>query len=203
MTTSLRDRKKQRARAELARAAMTLFREQGFEATTIEQIAAAAEYSTSTFCRHFNTKEDVAFLGVDQDLQDFATALAHRSADSPFWQVLHDALCATLVRFSERGPDLELASVQAWLTEPAFATRYRTFCSDWEEVIADAWAAEHGLPDASVNLDAQLVARLVVGAVEACFVVHVRTGTDTLTLFKQAFDRLVPIVEAETDLGPA
>jgi len=71
----LRERKKARTRAAIREHALRLFREQGYEATTIDQIADAAEVSASTFFRYFPTKEDVV-------LQDEIDVLAVASFEA-------------------------------------------------------------------------------------------------------------------------
>ena len=63
----LRERKKARTRASIREHALRLFREQGYAATRVEQIAEAAEVSPATFYRYFPTKEDVV-LQDDLDL---------------------------------------------------------------------------------------------------------------------------------------
>ena len=55
----LRERKKAKTRAAIRQHAMRLFQTQGYAATTVEQIAEAAEISPSTFFRYFPTKEAV------------------------------------------------------------------------------------------------------------------------------------------------
>ncbi|BBI36411.1 acyl-CoA-like ligand-binding transcription factor [Cohnella abietis] len=58
-TMGLRERKKAKTIAAVQMHALRLFRELGYQATTVEQIAEAAEISPSTFFRYFSTKEDV------------------------------------------------------------------------------------------------------------------------------------------------
>ncbi len=72
----MRERKKQRTRATLIDAAIELCERQGFEQTTVEQIAAAAEVSPRTFSRYFATKEAVCLALVDDAIDVAAVDLA-------------------------------------------------------------------------------------------------------------------------------
>jgi len=58
----LRERKKAKTRSAIQALALRLFREQGYDATTVQQIIEEAEVSESTFFRYFPTKSDVVLL---------------------------------------------------------------------------------------------------------------------------------------------
>lgn len=68
LTTGLRERKKARTRAAIQQEALRLFRGQGVAATTVEQIARAADVSPSTVFRYFPTKDDLLALGSYRSL---------------------------------------------------------------------------------------------------------------------------------------
>ena len=72
----LRERKKAKTKSAIQSHAIRLFREQGFAATTVEQVAEAAEVSPSTVFRYFATKED---LVVNDDYDPIIFARSRRS----------------------------------------------------------------------------------------------------------------------------
>ena len=96
---SLRERKKARTRASIREHALRLFREQGYQATTVEQIAAAAEVSPSTFFRYFPTKEDVV-LQDDMDTR-LVEALARQPQDLAPLPAVRAALREAWASFTE------------------------------------------------------------------------------------------------------
>jgi AcrR family transcriptional regulator len=78
MPEGLRERKKQRTREQIIEAAMGLFAERGYHATTIADIATAADIAPRTFFSYFPSKEAVVFYNVDRDLDRLASALRDR-----------------------------------------------------------------------------------------------------------------------------
>jgi AcrR family transcriptional regulator len=94
----LRERKKARTRAAIRQHALRLFREQGYYATTIEQIADAAEISPATFFRYFPTKEDVV-LQDDVDVLSLGALEAQPPELSPV-AAFRAASAATLAALS-------------------------------------------------------------------------------------------------------
>ncbi|WP_329122011.1 TetR/AcrR family transcriptional regulator [Streptomyces sp. NBC_01465] len=77
----LRERKKIKTRTEIRRATYRLVAEQGYDATTVEQIAEAAEVSPSTVFRYFPTKEDIVLTDEYDEL--LVAALRDRPEDEP------------------------------------------------------------------------------------------------------------------------
>jgi len=81
---SRRDRKKRETRQRIISAAIRLFDEQGYEETTVEQVAKAADVDPKTFFNYFRTKADVLFGELDLELDVLLAAIAdRRPGESP------------------------------------------------------------------------------------------------------------------------
>ncbi len=92
----LRERKKEKTRLAILDAALDLFLEQGYESTTIEQIAGAVEISPRTFFRYYTGKDHVALWFHDHGEQIMLETFAGRPADEPPFTSLMHALRAVL-----------------------------------------------------------------------------------------------------------
>ena len=94
MRIGLRERKKAKTRAALQSHALDLFRRQGYAATTVDQIAAAAEISPSTFFRYFPTKEDV--LLYDRYDPELLAAFAAQPAELSVTEAVRRAIAEVI-----------------------------------------------------------------------------------------------------------
>jgi AcrR family transcriptional regulator len=101
-TTSLRERTRRAVRAELMEVGMALFARQGYEATTVEEVAQAAGMSKSSFFRYFPTKEDLVLDNLEHIGEELAEALAARPVDEPAWYSLRRAFDLIVGRMDDR-----------------------------------------------------------------------------------------------------
>jgi AcrR family transcriptional regulator len=161
----LRERKKARTRAAIREHALRLFREQGYDETTVEQIAEAAEVSPSTFFRYFPTKEDVV-LQDDMELLWMDGFLAQPADMGPI-AALRAAVRAA---FDGMGPG-ELAELRETMdmaiAVPAVRGRMLAEFARTTQVIAQAVAERAG--KAATDFEVQALAGAVVGVAMAAW----------------------------------
>ncbi|GGX10833.1 TetR family transcriptional regulator [Streptomyces chartreusis] len=89
---TLRERKKQRTRDSLLRTALELFTSQGYEHTTVDDIAAAVDVSQRTFFRYFAGKEEAALALQDMTVAHFLDAVRARPPHEPPMEALRQAV---------------------------------------------------------------------------------------------------------------
>lgn len=160
----LRERKKQRTRDAIVAQALALFEERGFDATTIQDIAEAADIAPRTFFGYFASKEDVVFHDFDDAFAEFGQRLDGR-ADH---ETAFDALRAWVQEHVAAGdfdkPE-ELRRRQLIDATPVLRARERTNMSRFEELFAQAVGRDLGV--AGDSLRARLVSAAAVAALEA------------------------------------
>ena len=99
--TGLRERKKQRTRELIASTALELFARHGYQATTVAEIAAAADVSERTVFTYFPTKEDILFSDHADFRDRLAAALEQRPAGASALDTLRDFVVENLSAIDE------------------------------------------------------------------------------------------------------
>jgi AcrR family transcriptional regulator len=129
----LRERKKQRTRATLIDAAVELCERQGFERTTVDQIAAIADVSPRTFSRYFATKDAIALALIDDAIDLAALELARQPRELNHFEALRRSYIAMYTATKAAPPgglsdDRMMCTVRIIMTSPTLrqaALEYR------------------------------------------------------------------------------
>jgi AcrR family transcriptional regulator len=157
----LRERKKARTRASLREHALRLFRLQGYQATTVEQIAAAAEVSPSTFFRYFPTKEDLV-LQDDMDIR-MIEAFEHQPPGLGPIAAVRAASREMFASYSAADMDLLRETTRLTMTVPEIRARAMDEFARTITVVGEAVAKRAGRsPD---DLAIRAMAGAIVGVI--------------------------------------
>jgi len=160
---SLRDRKRARTRQALVEAATELFERDGYDETTVADIAAAADIGTRTFFSYFASKEELLFPESDARVRAAVEAIASRTEDDGPAEVLLRALH----RVGDDNDDMvsRLAALRLRLvrTVPAVRGRALQIQVDAQREIARHLAA--AFPDRLDEVSAAALTGAFVGAV--------------------------------------
>ena len=151
---------------EIARVALELFDERGFDDTTVDDIARAAGIGRRTFFRYFTSKNEVPWGDFDGELRRMRDWLRAAPVDQPVAAVLHDAVLGF-----NRYPDDELLwhrkRMSLILRTPALQAYSTLRYAAWREVIAEFVAIRLGVPEN--DLVPQAVAYAFLGVCVAAY----------------------------------
>jgi AcrR family transcriptional regulator len=164
-TRGLRERKKLRTQREIERVALDLFLRQGFEATTLDEIAAAADISKRTFFRYFSGKADVAFSTSSGVPSWLASHIDAASADESPFEATRQTLLQLAMRYDD---DAEAAIAMSRLIrrEPRLVAYHLQERAEWERCVQAALASRYKLDEAQSSLVAGVCVAIFKSAYE-------------------------------------
>ncbi|MFF3944217.1 TetR family transcriptional regulator [Streptomyces sp. NPDC001902] len=159
---SLRERKKIRTRRAIRRAAHRLFEAQGYDGTTVEQIAATAEVSASTVFRYFPTKEDIVLS--DEYDPVMVAELRARPAQEPIVASLRHALLGPLREMLADEGEFEEMRQRLRLVRsvPAIRARMGENIQESSRLLASVTAERLGRP--ADDFEIRVVVAALIGA---------------------------------------
>ncbi|MGW2373742.1 MULTISPECIES: TetR family transcriptional regulator [Kitasatospora] len=205
---SLAERKRRLVADELTKAALSLLVQQGFDAVTVDEIAASAGMSKRTFFRYFASKEDVVVRFLAELGAGMRAELAARPAGESPSTALRHTVRAAIDACAGHADHVGLAGradharqtlrvVQLILGTPALHARFLERQANWREELAAELATRLGL-----DLATSLYPRLAAGTALTAFDVVLQRwsagdGTDDpAALTDQAFAAVAPALDA-------
>ncbi|MBJ7332513.1 MAG: TetR family transcriptional regulator [Solirubrobacteraceae bacterium] len=160
----LRERKKRQTHDAIVAAALRLFDEQGFETTTIAQIAAAVDIAPRTFFGYFKSKEQVVFYDFDPMRESLARRLAERAPGETTMAALR-AWFVGRADLMERPDEQALCRERVLNASPTLLAHQNEVLGRFSELLAQGIAQDLGdVPD---GLRPRLVSAAAVAALRS------------------------------------
>lgn len=169
-----RERKKLETRAALEAAALRLFAERGYEQTTVDDIAEAADVAVRTFFRYFQSKQHVLFGDVALDI---AARLRAALRERPAKETPVEAVGAALGAMELEEPEQQrqvLDRLRLLQRLPELGGTYHLLFQQLHDVIAEEVAGRTRKP--ATDLYPQLLAAAATGALKAALTVFEASG---------------------------
>jgi AcrR family transcriptional regulator len=196
----LRERKKLRTRRALADAALRMFTDKGFDATTLEELAEEVEVSRSTFFRFFPAKEAAAIEAEAQLWSAYLAALADRELSGAILSQLHQTLAAAVAGLDPGWDQRFLATRRLIAAEPALLRYVEHYRAQIKDQVAACLAGKLHLDPEDLRL--HVLAELATTAFSLSgrrWVRHGGQGGRTALL--QGFDSAVNAIPASLNLS--
>ncbi|MBK9559652.1 MAG: TetR family transcriptional regulator [Candidatus Microthrix subdominans] len=157
----LRQRKKLERRRSIEAAALSRFERDGFDATTIDDIAAAADIAPRTFFSYFPTKEDVVLAEYADRLKRTTDELGRRPPTEEPWLALRESFAVVAADYeAERDEIIRRFAIMA--VNPSVHARSLQLQAGWEDTVAEVLALRMGA------VAGDITPRLMSSAALAC-----------------------------------
>jgi AcrR family transcriptional regulator len=185
----LRERKRARTFSEIQAEALRLFVVQGYEQTTIEQIAEAVEVSPSTIFRYFPTKEDLVL--TDEYDAVMLASLAAGPAGELGVSAMRRVLGETFRDLVNQDPAMFLTRGHLMLEVPALRARLWGFLQENETALCQVFAAQSGRDPRDFEL--RVAAGAIIGGIMAVLTEWIQS--DGRTEISTLLDRALLLLE--------
>jgi AcrR family transcriptional regulator len=178
MQESRRDRKKRLTRQRIVTAAVKLFVEQGYEQTTVAQIATAADVDPKTFFNYFRTKDEVLFVDMERNFEMLLKPIAERRPhESP-----GELLARMVQQYADhrrpmvpaKEPEELSATYRMVLTTPALQAKGLYLLLDLQQRIADELLK--AFPGELDPITAAAMTGALIGAIQQAGLASVQLG---------------------------